>query len=323
MGKTHAVLGSPALWLSLLTAGAIAAACGSSDSHKQTQDAAAGAGAGGLAGSAGDTSTPPTSGSGGDAGAGNDPGLPGSGAGPVGGVGGGTGLTNGGDSAAAGAGGAPSGCLALHFGTNTDTVQVPDDSIPDSGAAVTMELWVLADANDTGMISAEGVLINKWTNFLEDKYLSLNADGSVYTFWHGNSGELASFSSTPGVEAGQWAHVAVVYDATSVRLYANGVKVGEKAGAIQPDSSGGPVQIGATTRDSVRTGLRGFYSEVRISSVARYTTDFTPALHLTADASTIGFWKLDEGSGQVAEDSSTLDDPGTISGATWQRTTCR
>jgi hypothetical protein len=324
MGKTHAVLGSPVLWLTLLAASAIAAACGSSDSHKSQADDG-GASAGGRAGSAGERATPNTSasGAGGAAGEASDPGVPSSGAGPIGGVGGGAGSTNGGDSAAAGAGGAPSGCLALHFGANTDTVQVPDDSIPDFGAAATMELWLLADANDAGTIAADGVLINKWTNFLEDKYLSLNLDGSVYTFWHGNSGELASFSSTPAVEAAKWAHVAVVYDATSVRLYANGVKVGEKAGAIQPDSSGGPVQIGATTRDSVRAGLRGFYSDVRLSSVARYTADFTPPLHLTSDADTIGLWQLDEGSGDVAEDSSTFDNPGTISGAAWQLAPCR
>lgn len=326
MGKTHAVLGSPALWLSLLTAGAIAAACGSSDSHKQTLGDEGGAG--GNAGAAGTVGTPASGGSaasGGAAGDLSDAGPPSSGAGPLGGVGGGADAGNGGHAlgAAAGAGGNANGCLALHIATDTDTVQVPDNTIPDFGAAATMELWVLPDANDAGMLPAEGVLINKWTNFLEDKYLSLTAQGSLYTFWHGNSGELANFSSTPAIEPSAWAHVAVVYDATSVRLYANGVKVGEKAGAIQPDSSGGPVQIGATTRDSVRAGLHGFYSEVRLSSVARYTSDFTPALHLTSDTDTIGLWKLDEGSGEVAADASTLDNPGTISGAEWQLAPCR
>jgi hypothetical protein len=323
MGKTHAVLGSPTLWLAVLTAGAIAAACGSADSHKQVP--AEEAGASGSAGAGGVASKP-----GSNAGAAGENG--GSVAGNASVHGGGAGgdastatmSAGAGAANAAGAGGAPSeGCLALHFATDTDTVQVPDDTIPDFGAAATMELWVLPDANDAGMLVAGGVLINKWTNFLEDKYLSLNADGSVYTFFHGNSGELANFSSTPGVAAAKWNHVAVVYDATSVRLYANGFKVGEKAGAIQPDSSGGPVQIGATSRDVARAGLHGFYSEVRLSRVARYTADFKPTGHLPKDADTIGFWKLDEGTGTIAEDASTFDSPGTISGAAWQLAPCR
>jgi hypothetical protein len=73
----------------------------------------------------------------------------------------------------------------------------------------------------------------------------------------------------------------------------------------------------------VRAGLRGFYSEVRLSDVARYTADFTPAPHLTADADTIGLWKLDEGSGNVADDASVLDNPGAIKGSEWQLAPCR
>ena len=69
--------------------------------------------------------------------------------------------------------------------------------------------------------------------------------------------------------------------------------------------------------------MRGFYSEMRLSSVARYTANFTPTAHLSSDADTTGFWKLDEGSGEVAVDSSSLDNPGTISGAQWQLAPCR
>ncbi|HVY32383.1 MAG TPA: LamG domain-containing protein [Polyangiaceae bacterium] len=325
MGKTHAVLGSPALWIVLLMAGAFAAACGASDSHKQTR--AEEAGAAGSTGAAGGIGSPGSS-SGGAAGehGGGEP-AGGNASSPSGGASGDTGTVNtsvAGGAGNAGGGGAPSeGCLALHFGTDTDTVQVPDDTIPDFGAAATMELWVLPDANDAGMIPAEGVLLNKWTNFLEDKYVALTSQGSIYVFFHGNSGELANFQSTPAAKPGVWTHIAVVYDATSVRLYTDGVKVGEQNGAIQPDSSNGPVQIGASSRGTVRAGLHGFYSDVRLSNVARYTSNFTPAAHLATDTDTIGLWKLDEGSGTDAADSSALDNPGTITGAAWQLAPCR
>ena len=43
--------------------------------------------------------------------------------------------------------------------------------------------------------------------------------------------------------------------------------------------------------------FNGNISDVRISSSARYTANFTPAALLVADARTLGLWRLDEGNG--------------------------
>jgi L-lactate permease len=51
------------------------------------------------------------------------------------------------------------------------------------------------------------------------------------------------------------------------------------------------------------TYLQGRLDEVRISSVARYTSTFTPAVRHTVDGSTIGLWHFDEGSGSTVADS--------------------
>jgi hypothetical protein len=315
---------SPPLWLALLSGGAIAVACGSSDTHRQSRSDEGGASgaagalgavdvpnldAGGVAGAApaagGDGGAMPASGgAGGEAVAAGGAQEMVAGAGPGGGAGGAT----------------ADGCLALHFGAETDTVQIPDVTIPDFGTAGTIEVWLLPDPAPTGGPLLGGVLFNKWVNFQEDKYLFVNDDGSVSVYF---AQQAANFSSPAGLQPSTWQHLALVYDTTSARIYIDGAKVGEQLGAGPPVNSDGNIQLGHVNRDSQLRGLRGFYSEMRVSRVARYTANFTPAPHLTSDADAIGFWKLDEGAGNIASDSSTFDNPGTIDGAEWQLATCR
>ena len=70
-------------------------------------------------------------------------------------------------------------------------------------------------------------------------------------------------------------------------------------------------------RDSsgARYYFDGLIDEVRLSSVARYTSDFVPAPRLSADQDTVALWSFD-GEGDVAQDSSGNGHHGVIVGAT-------
>ena len=48
----------------------------------------------------------------------------------------------------------------------------------------------------------------------------------------------------------------------------------------------------------------GLIDEVRISKVARYDKDFTPAKRFEPDADTLALYHFDEGQGDVLKDSS-------------------
>lgn len=62
----------------------------------------------------------------------------------------------------------------------------------------------------------------------------------------------------------------------------------------------------------------GAISGVRVSSVARWTDDFSPPLALVADADTLGLYRLEEGKGMVAVDGSGAGNDGALAGnATW------
>src|SRR5437764_6610313 len=58
---------------------------------------------------------------------------------------------------------------------------------------------------------------------------------------------------------------------------------------------------------------------MRISKVARYDKDFTPAKRFEPDADTLALYHFDEGSGDVLKDSSGNNHHGKIVGALWVR----
>lgn len=95
---------------------------------------------------------------------------------------------------------------------------------------------------------------------------------------------------------GEWQHVAIVQDAGQLRIYVDGHLEGQ--GNAQ-DYSGPPpsfCRIGHCS-DPVDGDAFGKFviDEVRVSSTARYTTDFVPAVVCTADADTLSLWHFDEG----------------------------
>ena len=73
----------------------------------------------------------------------------------------------------------------------------------------------------------------------------------------------------------------------------------------------------------MQPALHGFYSELRLSKIARYSADFTPDAHLAADADTTALWKFDEAAGTTVADASGNDNTGTITGAAWELAPCR
>jgi hypothetical protein len=69
---------------------------------------------------------------------------------------------------------------------------------------------------------------------------------------------------------------------------------------------------------SSRTGpFAGVIDELRISKIARYTADFTPATRFESDADTLALYHFDEGAGDILTDSSGNNHHGKIVNAKW------
>lgn len=106
-------------------------------------------------------------------------------------------------------------------------------------------------------------------------------------------------------------HVAGVLDAREIRLYVDGqlcarADIGELADGTAQEA----FQIGGGQFPSI-------FDEIRVSKIARYQADFTPAQRLEPDGNTLALYHCDEGQGGVLKDSSGNGHPGTIVGARW------
>lgn len=125
-------------------------------------------------------------------------------------------------------------------------------------------------------------------------------------------------TSTNGVKGGklvpnQKTHVAGVFDGQRIRLFVDGVQVGEtevKGKLPNPAMPPQPFLLGDTNCPTL-------IDEIRISGVARYTKNFTPEKRFTPDKDTIALYHCDEGEGTKLIDSSENLHHGAITGATW------
>jgi hypothetical protein len=152
-----------------------------------------------------------------------------------------------------------------------------------------------------------------------------NNDG--YRFQTGSSGDLKFYTFQSGanqvsstadatITAGEWYHVAVVRQGASVRIFVDGVdKIGTAGSHIDPAYVASRVaRIGTSYAPEA---FNGTISELRIWSYARSQSDVKADMssELTgAEAGLIGYWRLNEGSGTTAHDSTANNNTGTLYG---------
>ncbi len=148
-----------------------------------------------------------------------------------------------------------------------------------------------------------------------------------------NSGALSVGTSTGTITAGVWTHVAVTNDASgNFTFYINGVNAGG-SGTNLLNYGNNPITIGS--RNGSAEFFNGAIDEVRIYNRALAATEIQ-SLYATGqsdevntgasqaqgggrlDSGLAGYWKLDDGAGTSATDSSTNGNTGTLTnGPTW------
>ena len=145
----------------------------------------------------------------------------------------------------------------------------------------TLEAWVKTSAATTLVaVGNHGTGANGW-------WIGLNS-GGVATF-----GDPTSLKNTSVViNNGAWHHLALVVDATGTRFYVDGVQ--------SATSTYTSLTMGAGTNAIGGFGANNGYDwngaidEVRVSKVARYTANFTPAAAaFTVDSDTLALYHLE------------------------------
>ena len=147
-------------------------------------------------------------------------------------------------------------------GTNAK-VTIPDAASLHLTTAMTLEAWVNPAASTPAW---RDVLYKGDDNyFLEGAYPGGGPAGGV------TAGGGGAFAAGPAaLPAGSWSHIAVTYDAATVRLYVNGVQVASQARTGTLTSSTNPLQIGGD-------GIYGQYFNGIIDEARVYSTALTAA----------------------------------------------
>ncbi|HEX4130375.1 MAG TPA: LamG-like jellyroll fold domain-containing protein [Pirellulales bacterium] len=203
--------------------------------------------------------------------------------------------------------------FALDFSPERQSyVEVPDWKY-DGHTPLTVEAWVtprtvgrpysVISCQSNGGFGLKANLGDLWVFTVHDRdaYMATNAEKAT----------------RPNVLA----HIAGVFDGKELVLFIDGrrQKV-TRAIALPIKPAGLPTLIGAAPGAAAIGIFDGAIDEVRVSSVARYTGDFTPAGRFEPDNDTEVLYHFDEGTGTIAKDASSHHRDGQIHGATWTQT---
>jgi len=115
-------------------------------------------------------------------------------------------------------------------------------------------------------------IVHNQASGTDEFYFGQTGGGANFTV----NGGGASFSTpNTNVPLNQWVHIAGVWDGTKAKLFIDGVLIGTSAANITGNLNAnitGTFYIGG----SGFSGAQGYVDELRISNVARYTSNFTP-----------------------------------------------
>ncbi|HEX2465182.1 MAG TPA: LamG domain-containing protein [Thermoanaerobaculia bacterium] len=194
---------------------------------------------------------------------------------------------------------------ALHCDGTNDVVTIPDAGNDfDFNAAMTLEAWVRADGSpQTGPIVG-GFQGPQFASYV------LAANPSAGTFLSiSTPGTNSAYG--PAFAPGVWMHLAGTYDGSTIRVYVNGVQVGSAAHSGNV-SSVIQLRICRFPHD-ITDYLNGVVDEVRVWNVVRSAGQILNSYqHSLAgnEPGLVGYYRFDEGSGQVVVDSSNAGNDG-------------
>jgi formylglycine-generating enzyme required for sulfatase activity len=202
--------------------------------------------------------------------------------------------------------------FALAFDGKGSLVKIPSLRITEAHP-LTVEAWASIEAREDQRGSY--VLVGN-AHALQGFALGVPQEGKLNFVVRSKSPEAYVLArERQPVPLGQLIHCAGVYDSQELRLYVNGQLQSRAPIKDVKVSTLSVMRMGA---DSLFTNFfLGRLNGVRISRVARYDGDFTPASRWAPDADTLALYHFDEGHGTVLKDSSGNGHHGEIIGAKW------
>ena len=145
--------------------------------------------------------------------------------------------------------------------------------------------------------------------------------GAKVCFYYFNGGSpwaVLEDSSIPDTNDGNWHHYAVTYNGQNLKNWIDGANILETQVFPSITFSSEDFNI---SRGFFNGGVKfweGVIDEVRLSSVVRYSGNFTPQTSFVIDGDTNAYYKFEEGSGATVADETINNHNLTTSGdPTW------
>jgi len=166
---------------------------------------------------------------------------------------------------------------SLDFSSGT-YAQIPMSESLSSFTNFTIEFWYYQTGFSGGDERIVGTEYASSSRYGVDNQ---HGDWSSYLYDGTNASSLDYWNptdNTPSIIQNTWHHFAVTYDGNNSRFFLNGIMLKEEIASLS--GFGDPNQDLVINRHTWASGsssrLSGQLDELRISNVARYTSDFTP-----------------------------------------------
>lgn len=209
----------------------------------------------------------------------------------------------------------PSSTYALSF-YEANYVEVPNSKSLNINGSLTLQFWVNSFEFRNGRILTKG-------SYSEGNYFtSWRVDGMVeFIVTNDETGEWSPNQiMTPVLELNTWYHITFVYDkdAGLMQAYVNGEITTEKSvGSFKLRNGAWTVKIGKGEDDNP---FHGLIDDVLIFNRALSQAEIQENMHgHTTSRNLVGWWKFEEGVGNIAVDSSPYRNDGVIYGEKWTR----
>ncbi len=207
---------------------------------------------------------------------------------------------------------------ALEFGGDGDYVRLDHNDSIDLTEAFTFAAWVYVRSWTSPFHQFGGKGDTSWMLRRE------RGGGDLRLSLRGLEHPFSGSTTAWNMAMDQWVHLAATFDSAegTAALYVNGHALLEFDGLEGTlNSNPYPFVIGANKEESgsERRFHDGYMSDVRLYNRALSQTEITHVLERTHEVTDglVVHWKLDEGSGAIAQDSSGRENHGTIIGASW------
>ncbi|NER39089.1 MAG: hypothetical protein F6J93_34910 [Oscillatoria sp. SIO1A7] len=203
----------------------------------------------------------------------------------------------------------------LTFNGSSDYISVTDGSSWDI-TNYTVEVWIKpnGEPNET------------WAGIVDSNFnILLRKNGTIHHRFNINNNNDARIPRTPenSIEWDKWSHVAITNNGENAKTYINGELKAEGAtgGNIVLDET--PLYVARNLDGKSNSYFKGQIADIRVWNQSRSQEDIKNDMsrRLKGDEQgLVGYWLLNEGSGNIAGDRTANENEGTIHGGTWEQT---